>query len=73
MGWREAKRRLTVVSNVSGQVSAAPSTVPFQWNARVRSAMSPLPMIGDERLDDALELLRLELNEGSFKSRAIKG
>jgi hypothetical protein len=73
MGWREAKRRLTVVSKVSGQVSAAPNTVPFQSNARVRSAMWPLPMIGDERLDDALELLRLERNEGSFKSRAIKG
>src|ERR1700722_20142287 len=45
MGWRDSSRRFTVVNRVSDQVSIAPSAVRLQSKSRMRSAISPAPII----------------------------
>src|SRR5689334_7235335 len=45
IGWRVARRRLTVMSKVSGQVSIGPTGVVLQSKERISSAISPPPQI----------------------------
>src|SRR5579871_2262651 len=45
MGCRDASSRLTVVTKVSDQVANGPRAVVFQSKLRMRSAISPAPII----------------------------